>query len=93
MPFFKEFKPEVYKQDDMNWYLSYVIRLFSKASLDFQDRQAWFPEQDLLPDGAFIIKESNKKRLRYNLQINDNKYWQYHRNNGITKIGMYDKET
>ena len=31
------------------------------------------------------------------MQINDNKYWQYHRNNGVTKIGFrnpqYSNET
>jgi hypothetical protein len=30
---------------------------------------------DDLPDGAFFIRESNKKKLSYNMQINDNKYW------------------
>jgi hypothetical protein len=27
------------------------------------------------------------------MQVNDLKYWQYHRNNGVTKIGLLDKET
>jgi len=28
-----------------------------------------------LPDGAFIIRQANRRRLNYNMQINDNKYW------------------
>jgi hypothetical protein len=76
----------------MNLYLSDVLTIFSKSNIDFNDRSASFPELDLLPDGAFIVKEANKKKLRYNLQVNDLKYWQYHRYNGITKIGLYDKE-
>ena len=27
------------------------------------------------------------------MQLNDLKYWQYHRNNGVTKIGVNDPET
>lgn len=27
------------------------------------------------------------------MQINDLKYWQYHQNNGITKIGVNDPES
>jgi hypothetical protein len=41
-----------------------------------------------LPDGTITVEEASKKKLKYKLQINDNRYWQYHRNNGITKIGM-----
>lgn len=57
------------------------------------DKNPYFKEQDLLPDGTFYIKESNKKRLKYNMQLNDNKRWQYHRNNGVTKIGVTDRVT
>lgn len=59
----------------MNFYLSDVLTIFSKANLDFNDRSAYFPELDMLPDGAFIIKEVNKKNFSYNLQVNDLKYW------------------
>lgn len=76
----------------MNLYLSDVLAILGKSNLDFNDRSAYFPELDLLPDGAFIIKEVNKKKFKYNLQINDHKLWQYHRYNGITKIGLFDKE-
>ena len=51
----------------MNYYLSDVLTIFAKANLDFNDRSAYFPEMDMLPDGAFIVKEANKKKLSYNL--------------------------
>jgi hypothetical protein len=73
----------------MELYFSDVIKTFNDAEIDFKHRSSHFPQQDNLPDGAYYIKEVNKKRLRYNLQINDLKYW-HHRNNGITMIGVYD---
>lgn len=51
----------------MNLYLSDVLTIFSKSNLDFNDRSAYFPELGMLPDGAFIIKEVNKKNFTYNL--------------------------
>lgn len=48
------------------------------------------PDLKYVPDGGAIIKEVNNKKLNYNIQINDSKYWQYHRNNGISKIGYHD---
>ena len=47
-----------------------------------------------MPDGMINVKESNKEKFDYKLQINDYLYYQYHRNNGITKIGIvHEKET
>ena len=37
-----------------------------------------------------LVKEANKKRLNVKLSINDSKYYQYHRNNGVSKIGLID---
>ena len=92
MPYFKEYSKTKYNFENMNYYLSDVLTIFAKSNLDFNDRSAYFPELDMLPDGAFIIKEANKKKLSYNLQVNDLKYWQYHRYNGITKIGLFDRD-
>ena len=38
------------------------------------------------------MEEAGIERLKYRFQINDNRYWQYHRNNGITKIGMVNSD-
>ena len=39
-----------------------------------------------LPDGAFSFVEASKDKLSYNVQINDNKMFEYHRGNGVSKI-------
>ena len=40
------------------------------------------------PDGMIEISSSNPRKFDYRLQINDYSYFQYHRNNGITKLGL-----
>ena len=59
----------------MSDYLSNVIKTYATVTLDFNDRDAQFPELDKLPDGAYTVKQANKKKLSYNMQINDLKYW------------------
>ena len=41
-----------------------------------------------LPDGVYTIKKASASELNYNIKVNDNKYWQYHKNNGLTKISF-----
>lgn len=41
-----------------------------------------------IPDGMIEVGKANPKDFWYRLQINDYSYFQYHRNNGITKIGL-----
>lgn len=77
----------------MAMYLANTVKSFAGVNLDFGNRDATFPELANLPDGAYKIRHANKNKLSYNLQLNDLKYWQYHRNNGITKIGVFDKES
>lgn len=42
----------------------------------------------LLPDGAVTFYEARAGKLKYKVQINDNKFRSYHRNNGVTKLGI-----
>ena len=65
----------------------------SNAQMDFKDKNFHMAEVDEIPDGAFTVKGASAKVLSYNMQINNLKYWQYHRNNGITKLGVYDNTT
>lgn len=94
VPYFKEFTPLKYPGNNtINEYLASTVRSFQYVKLDFNDKDSFFPERQNLPDGAFRIRQASKKKLSYNMQMNDLKYWQYHRNNGVTKIGLFDKET
>lgn len=45
-----------------------------------------------IPDGALKIREANKNKFNYTLSISDVSYFQYHRNNGVTKIGLVNEE-
>jgi hypothetical protein len=75
VPYFKEFTTERFKEKDMAMYLANTIKSFAGVNLDFGNRDAVFPELGNLPDGAYKIRQANKKRLSYNLQLNDLKYW------------------
>ena len=44
-----------------------------------------------LPDGALTIKGANSSYIGYTAQINDHRFASYHRNNGVTKIGLNKK--
>jgi hypothetical protein len=41
---------------------------------------------------VFTIYEANPKILKFDARVNDVHYWQYHRENGFTKVGIVDPE-
>lgn len=57
-------------------------------SLDLFNVSMEIDELHRLPDGAVTFKEANKTRLKYHITSNDKYYYQYHRNNGVSKIGV-----
>lgn len=42
-----------------------------------------------LPDGAVTFYEANSTYLKYKAEINTVRFYSYHRNNGISKIGYF----
>ena len=54
------------------------------------NKNSFIPGLEDVPDGSITVKEANKKTLNVKLSINDSKYYQYHRNNGVSKIGLID---
>lgn len=74
--------------DTNNLYLERVLNHLNTIRLNFKDRSAEVDDLEMLPDGAYNIYEASQDRFKYNLQINDNTFIQYHRNNGVTKIGV-----
>lgn len=93
-PYFQEFTTEQYPtKTSLNDYILGVSEVLNAAPITFKDKNFEIPELDDLPDGAFTIRESNNSTLNYNVQVNNYRYWQYHRNNGITKIGLLDPES
>jgi hypothetical protein len=94
VPYFREFSSDKYQGfKTMDDYLYDGVAKLHAANISFTERDVNIPETDLLPDGAIMIREASARKLRYNVQVNDCKYWQYHRDNGVTKIGVNDDFT
>ena len=62
-----------------------------KSKIDLNDRVSPQKGLELVPDGTIDIRSSNSKQLTYKMSVNDKMYYAYHRNNGVTKIGIVDK--
>lgn len=45
-----------------------------------------------LPDVVYRVKEANDKKLRFDAAVNDEHCWQYHRENGFTKVSISDRK-
>jgi len=86
------FVPLSEKYRHNNEYLFDTLDLMHMQDIDLVNKYAKVEHMEKLPDGTFTIYESTPKKLRYKFQANDNNYWQYHRNNGITKIGIINSE-
>ena len=74
--------------ETINQYLFRTLQYLNKQRIDFKEKDSEVPDLKYLPDAAFTIREASEERLDYNVQINDLRYIQYHRNNGITKLGV-----
>jgi hypothetical protein len=61
-----------------------------KNEIDMSRKNSFIPGLEGVPDGSITVREANKKKLDVKLSINDSKYYQYHRNNGVSKIGIID---
>jgi len=43
-----------------------------------------------LPDAVYRISEANSRNLEFDVRVNDHHVWQYHKNNGFTKMSIVD---
>ena len=76
------------KNGSMNYHLK--NKLVDIGEEEFELKQKFMNVKGLhkIPDGMIEVGKSNPKDFWYRLQIIDYSYFQYHRNNGITKIGL-----
>ena len=44
-----------------------------------------------MPDAVYTVDEANERNLRYDTRVMDHHSWSYHRENGFSKIGVYDE--
>lgn len=72
----------------MNEYLARKYVALNEVNMDLLDKDYAIEGLEELPDGVFTVFESNKKKLNYRMHNNDVHYFQYHRNNGVTKLGL-----
>lgn len=85
-PFFEVYKDT--KNLTMNEYTFKKFEDLTNVHIDLQNPNAEIDGLDKIPDGMIEISQSNMNIFDYRLQINDYSFFQYHRNNGITKIGV-----
>lgn len=79
------------RDGDMDEYIFNTLTFLADQPIDLQDLGGEVPNLNLVPDGGFKMHAINSTHLKYTVLINDNRYYQYHRNNGITKIGFNNK--
>ena len=82
VPYFKEMT-----EGTSNQKLYDVFRSFTDSTVSLTKKHLSIDGLEEIPDGVLVVRKSNEKQFEYRMQINDYKYYQYHRNNGVTKIG------
>lgn len=92
-PYFKEWSTEnkkMYdKYEDIDAYLFEHLTKLSDTTFDYVDRNLDYNEDvKALPDVVYTVKEANDKILSYDSKVADHHLWQYHRNDGMTKLGL-----
>ena len=80
VPYFREIDNK-----EINQYLYEELEKLNEISFNSLKKEAYLSG---LPDGAITIEAANEDKLKYKLQINDQRMARYHRANGITKINI-----
>lgn len=65
-----------------------VISGLDQSSFNVKAKASYVSGLESVPDGMIKINRARKYGFDYRLQISDYSYFQYHRNNGITKLGL-----
>lgn len=63
-------------------------KLIKNALPDVGDKGAIVDGAENIPDGMIYIHDVNDHQFNYRIQVNDQPYFQYHKNNGVTKLGF-----
>lgn len=97
VPYFQEWNQfntehEFSKWQNVDAFLFKHMENLQHTPIDFVNR-TFDDNKDVsaLPDGVFKVFEANPKSLHYTFRINDNHIWQYHKNNGLSKITIRSK--
>lgn len=86
VPYFK--KHDNFAGNSMNQEMYNLLDQMSFEFLDTYSKNNEIKGLEGLPDGMIEVGKANSKKLDYRIQMNDYSIFQYHRNNGISKIGI-----
>lgn len=86
-----------YGRDEVNETVNeYVFRKMldiNEKPINLLDKHVTVDGLEEVPDGMLKISRSNPRNLNYTMNMNDMSYFAYHRNNGISKIGLVDEDS
>ena len=77
----------------LNKHIYKELDSLSQRDFDLSAKVGKIDGLELIPDGMIEIRSSNSRKFDYRLSVQDYSYFQYHRNNGITKIGIVQPGT
>ena len=78
---------------DMDGYLFKYLDILGGVPVGYENRTMdGDPNVQALPDAVYRVQEANQQRLIYDVRVNDNHMGQYHRENGLTKVGIEDSK-
>jgi hypothetical protein len=94
VPYFKDWNYDNHnkffdKYEDVDAFLYEKLTNLAGTKIKYIDRNLdWNEDVKAMPDAVFTVNEANEHRLDFDTKINDHHLWQYHRNNGFTKIAF-----
>ena len=90
VPYFKDWEEENNgRYEDIDAFLYYHLDILSGTPFDYSNR-VFDDNEDVkaLPDAVYKVYEANEKILNFDASVADHHIWQYHRENGFTKLGI-----
>lgn len=76
----------------LNQYMFEELLDLGQEDFNLNAKQSSLAALYRVPDGMIEVQGASDKGFTYRLQIMDYKYFQYHRNNGITKVGIVNPD-
>lgn len=68
------------------------LQAISTEDLNLNAKDTALEDLYRVPDGMIEVQRASATNFDYRMQIQDHKYFQYHRNNGITKLGIVNPD-
>ena len=76
--------------ETLNHWLFRKYDTLGRMDVEQKDKISEYGGHEEIPDGAIKVEAANKHLFRYGLSVSDGHDHAYHRNNGVTKLGIVD---